>query len=122
MKPLAELLEDENKEPEEIAASHILIAYKGAERAGANVTRSKEEARKLAEKVLKMAKEGKDFAELARKYSDGPSKSKGGDLGTFKKGVMHKNFEKAAWKLKVNEICDSIVETPFGFHIIKRTK
>ena len=72
--------------------------------------------------MLKKAKaKDADFAALAKEYSDGPSKDKGGDLGTFKKGAMHKNFEEAAWKLKVDEISD-IVETPFGFHVIKRTK
>ena len=63
-----------------------------------------------------------DFAELAREYSDGPTKEKGGDLGTFGKDVMDKAFEEAAFKLKVGEISEEIVETPFGFHIIKRTK
>jgi parvulin-like peptidyl-prolyl isomerase len=123
-KPLSELIEDIPKptEPEEIAASHILIAYKGAERADAKVKRTKDEAKKLAEEVLKKAKaKDADFAALAKKHSDGPSKTKGGDLGTFKKEKMHKNFEEAAWKLEVGKISD-VVETPFGFHIIKRTK
>jgi len=121
-KPLKDLLEDIEKEPEEIAASHILVAYKGAEKAGDDITRTKDEAKKRAEELLKKVKaDGADFAEIARKESDGPSKTKGGDLGTFKKGKMHKNFEEAAWKLEVDEISD-VVETPFGFHIIKRTK
>ncbi len=123
-KPLKDLIEDIPKpdEPEEIAASHILIAYKGAEEADAKITRSKDEAKKLAEKILKEAKaKDADFAALAKKHSDGPSKTKGGDLGTFKKKAMHENFEKAAWKLKVDEI-SAVVETPFGFHIILRTK
>ena len=122
LKPLAELLEDipATNEPEEIAASHILIGYKGADRSEA--TRSKEEARKRAAKVLEKAKaDGADFAALAKEFSDGPSKTKGGDLGTFKKGMMHKNFEAAAWKLQVGGLSD-VVETPFGFHIIERTK
>jgi len=121
-KPLSELVEDIPKEtaPEEITASHILIAYKGAERSKAK--RTKAAARKLAETVLKLAKpKGADFASLARKYSDGPSKTKGGDLGAFKKGKMAKAFEETAFKLKVGELSE-IVETPFGFHIIKRTK
>jgi len=125
-KPLDELVEDipeekkEAKAPEEITASHILISYKGAERSEAK--RTKEEARQLAERVLKEAKaKGADFAALAKKYSDGPTKDKGGDLGAFKKGAMDPAFEKAAFKLKVGEI-SGVVETPFGFHIIKRTK
>ena len=121
-RPLAELIEDIPKDttPEEITASHILIAYKGAERSGA--TRTKPAAKTLAETVLKLARtEGADFASLAQKHSDGPSKTKGGDLGAFKKGAMAKAFEEAAFKLKVGEI-SGVVETPFGFHVIKRTK
>jgi parvulin-like peptidyl-prolyl isomerase len=122
-RPLNALVEDIPKEtaPEEVAASHVLIAYKGAERSTA--TRTKEEARKIADEVLAKAKApGADFAALAREFSDEPgAKDSGGDLGTFKKGVMAKAFEEAAFKLKVGEISD-VVETPFGFHIIKRTK
>jgi hypothetical protein len=121
-KPLGDLVEDIEKaeEPKEVAARHILISYKGAERSEA--TRTKEEARKRAEEVLAKAKaEGADFAALAKEYSDGPSGAKGGDLGTFGRGQMAKAFEEATWKLKVGEI-SGIVETPFGFHIIKRTK
>jgi parvulin-like peptidyl-prolyl isomerase len=121
-RPLAELIEDIPKDttPEEITASHILIAYKGSERSGA--TRTKPAAKTLAETVLKLARtKGADFASLAQKHSDGPSKTKGGDLGAFKKGAMAKAFEETAFKLKVGEI-SGVVETPFGFHVIKRTK
>jgi len=123
-RPLAELIEDIPKDaaPEEISASHILISYKGAERSGSKVKRTKAAARMLADTVLDLTKAANaNFALLAGKYSDGPSKSKGGDLGAFKKGAMAKAFEGAAFKLKVGEI-SGIVETPFGFHIIKRTK
>jgi peptidyl-prolyl cis-trans isomerase D len=117
--PFSDLIEDIT--PDEIAASHILISYKGAERSSA--TRTKEEARKLAEEVLAKAQaSGANFAALAGQYSDEPgAKERGGDLGTFKKGAMAKPFEDAAFKLKVGEI-SGVVETPFGFHIIKRTK
>ena len=121
-KPLSELLEDIPVEevPEEIAASHILISYKGAERSEAE--RSKDEAQALADEVLLKARaEGADFAELARQYSDGPTKDKGGDLGTVKKGTMAPAFEDAAFALEVGEI-SGVVETPFGFHVIKRTE
>ena len=123
-KPFAKLIEDipaPEVEPEEIAASHILIAWAGAERSKA--TRTKEEANALAVQVLmKARKRGADFAKLAEENSDDPvSKTEGGDLGTFKRGVMDKAFEDAAFKLKVGEL-SGIVETPFGWHIIKRTK
>ena len=121
-KPLNDLVEDIPKpdDPEKITASHILIGYKGADRSEA--TRTKAEARKLAEDVLaKVKAPGADFAALAKEHSEGPSSEKGGDLGEFGKNKMHKNFEEAGWKLKVGEI-SGIVETPFGFHVIKRTK
>jgi hypothetical protein len=117
--PFSDLIEEIT--PDEIAASHILISYKGAERSTA--TRTKEEAKKLAEEVLAKAQApGADFAALAKEYSDEPgAKERSGDLGTFKKGAMAKPFEDAAFKLKVGEI-SGVVETQFGFHIIKRTK
>jgi len=123
-KPVKDLTEEKpkDKEPEEVAARHILVAYKGADRADAKITRTKEEAKTRAEELLKKVKEkDADFAAIARAESDGPSKTKGGDLGTFKKGAMHKHFEEAAWELEVDEISD-VVETPFGFHIIQRTQ
>ncbi len=119
--PLGNLLEDiPREEPAEIAARHILIAYKGAERSTAE--RTKEEAKTLAEEVLEKAKAADaDFAALAREHSDGPSGSNGGDLGSFPKGQMSPAFETAAFALDIDGI-SSIVETPFGFHIIKRTR
>lgn len=124
-KPLDELVEDipapaSQETPDEIAASHILVGYKGADKSDA--TRSKEEAKTLAEDLLKKATlDGADFAELAKEHSEGPSAPKGGDLGTFGKGMMDPAFEKAGFALEVDEISE-VVETPFGFHIIKRTQ
>ncbi len=103
----------------QIHAAHILIMYKGSMRAPASITRSKAEAHKLAEDVLKKINNGADFAEMAKLYSDGPSKVHGGDLRTFGRGAMVKPFEDAAFSLKKGEVSD-IVETQFGFHIIKR--
>ena len=120
--PLADLIEDvpEDDVPEEIAASHILISYSGTERSESE--RTKEEAQALAERVLQEARaEGADFAELARQYSDGPSGPDGGDLGTFKREMMDDTFSDAAFALEVGAVSD-VVETPFGFHIIKRTE
>jgi len=69
--------------------------------------------------VLQQALSGKDFAELAKKYSDDPQAAKdGGDLGTFKKGDMLPEIENAVVGMKSNQISD-IVNTPAGFHIIK---
>lgn len=100
----------------------MLIAYKGALRAAPTVTRSKEEARKLAAEVLAKAKAGQDFGALATQYSDDPSaKQNKGSLGKFGRSSMVKPFSDAAFALKPGEL-SSVVETDFGFHVIKRTE
>jgi len=69
--------------------------------------------------VLKKVKAGEDFAKLAAENSDDPgTKSKGGDLGFFSKGSMVPAFEQAAFSLKPGEVSE-LVETEFGFHVIK---
>jgi len=102
----------------QIRASHILLMYDGSSRSSA--TRSKEEAlseiRALAERI----KAGEDFADVAQEMSDCPSGRNGGDLGTFGRGQMVPAFERAAFALNVGEGSD-VVETDFGYHLIKRT-
>jgi hypothetical protein len=114
--------EQNSEMPEEVQASHILISYKGADRADANISRSKEDAKAEAERIRDLIlNKGEDFAKLAGEYSDGPSKSKGGDLGKFKFEVMAKAFSEAAFALDVGSVSE-VVETGFGFHVIKRTE
>lgn len=103
---------------EEMAASHILLAYQGATSASAEVTRTKEEAATLAAEILGRVKNGEDFAALATELSDGPSAADGGSLGTFSRQAMVPEFAAAAFALQAGEISE-IVETAFGFHIIR---
>ena len=115
-------VKEDGDKPEEVRASHILISYKGADRADADVTRTKEEAKAEAERIRKLiVDDGKDFAEMASEHSNGPSKTKGGDLGKFKFEVMAPPFSKAAFALEVDAVSE-VVETGFGFHVIKRTE
>jgi peptidyl-prolyl cis-trans isomerase NIMA-interacting 1 len=107
---------------DQIGASHILVAYQGATRAKPTVTRTKEEARALAQRLAAEAhKPGTDFAKLARDASDGPSGIEGGALPKFGRQQMVKPFSDAAFSLQPGQISD-VVETNFGFHIIKRTE
>lgn len=113
---------EEAQPPKRIGARHVLVQWMGADRAGTSVVRSKEQARAIAEEVLRRAKAGEDFARLAVEYSDEPGAgNRGGSLGRFGKGQMVGQFETVAFKLKVNEISE-IVETSFGYHVIQRTE
>lgn len=78
-----------------------------------------EPVRAEAEKVLEEIKTGGDFAALAKEYSDDGSAANGGDLGWFPKGQMVAPFEKAVFSLKKGEVYPTLVETEFGYHIIK---
>jgi peptidyl-prolyl cis-trans isomerase C len=101
--------------PEQVQASHILVkAEKGASEGDIKAAKTK------AEGILAKLKGGADFAETAKANSDCPSAPQGGDLGPFTRGQMVKPFEDAAFSLKKGEMSD-IVQTDFGFHIIKVT-
>ena len=99
-----EATKDEYSVGEQVTASHILVK-----------TASE------AQEVLKELKQGKDFADVARARSLDSSASQGGDLGTFGRGDMVAEFEKAAFALKVGEI-SAPVHTQYGYHIIKVTQ
>lgn len=107
---------------ETFGAKHLLVMYKGSMRAAPTITRTKEEAKARAEEALKKIKGGKKFEEVVGEYSDEPGAgARGGDLGTFVKGQMVGPFQEGVEKLKVGEV-SGLVETPFGYHVILRTK
>lgn len=113
--PYAKLQYEANKadymNPEMVAAEHILISTKKY---------SEKEATKIANDLIAKLKKGADFAELADKYSDDPSvTSNHGKLGLFGRRVMFKDFEDAAFNLKLNEISQPVL-TDFGVHIIRK--
>lgn len=103
--------------------SHILFMYKGGQGAGEKITRTKEEAKAAAEAALKKLQDGGDFAQLAKELSDCPSKSQGGDLDFFpREGAMVEPFADAAYKIEKAGGLTPVVETDFGFHVIKLTE
>ncbi len=103
--------------PKTVEASHILI--KADQNASPEVI---EKAKEKALMVMKLAKEGKDFAELAKKYSDDPSaQSNGGHLGAFKRNEMVEPFAEKAFSMSPGDISEP-VKTQFGWHIIKVEK
>jgi peptidyl-prolyl cis-trans isomerase D len=95
------------------------VAFKGARNASATVTRNKDAARQLAAELLAKAKAGDDFVVLAKGSTDEQvGKTTGGDLGFFTRDKMDKSFSDAAFALNAGQLSD-VVETPFGFHVIK---
>jgi len=104
---------DQYMQKERIRVSQILILVPpnaGPEKEG--------EAKAKAEEVLQLARKGDDFTELAKGNSEGPTASRGGDLGYFSRGRMVPEFEEAAFSLNPGDISD-VVKTKFGYHIIK---
>ncbi len=98
-------------QPEAVKLSHILLEIKPSQR-------TLDSLKSKAGRILNQAKKGKDFARLAASYSDDPTAKEGGNLGFFRRGDMIPRFEEVAFTLQPGEISD-IVETEFGYHIIK---
>ncbi len=100
------------QEPEKRHAKHILLK---ADENSSSETHASQLAK--AEDILTKAKGGDDFSDLAKTYSEGPSKDKGGDLGSFTRGQMVKPFDDAVFTMQAGAISE-VVKTRFGYHII----
>ena len=109
------------KEGKQGTFSQILIAYRGAAGAGEKVKRDKASARVLASRVRNRAKY-ESFEKLVRAYSDDPmTKNRGGHMGTLKPSAVAPAFTRVAFQLRPGKVGD-LVETAFGFHIVKRER
>jgi hypothetical protein len=109
-------------EPKAIRAQHLLIMHQGSRSAPPTVVRTKEEARARAEEALARVREGASMDDIVAQYSEEPGAAQReppGDLGEFSRKRMVKKFSDAAFKLQVGEV-SGVVETEFGFHVIKR--
>jgi len=107
-------------QPALLSGAHILVSYQGAVRSPASVVRSRAEARVRAHKLhRKLKRKPAAFEDMARSNSDDPSGRVGGDLGSWPPGQLHPKFEAALKDLKPGKLSRP-VETPFGFHIIRR--
>ena len=105
--------------PEQVRASHILITPDTAD-PNSDPNEARVKAKAKAEDLLGQIKDGADFATLAKANSACSSAARGGDLNFFRRGQMVPAFEDAAFGLKVGQVSD-VVETQFGYHVIKLT-
>lgn len=105
-----------------LSASHILVMHNESKRKPPTVNRTKEEALARAKEVITKIKNGADFAAMAAEYSDGPTKTKGGNLGVFNSRMMVPAFSEATIALEEGQVTEEPVETDFGYHVIKRQK
>jgi len=103
---------------DQVRASHILLMYQGSQRSTAS--RSKADAQQQIAAIKQQLDGGGDFAELARQHSDCPSGKQGGDLGAFGRDQMVPEFEQTTFALQVGDT-SGVIETGFGYHIIRRT-
>jgi len=108
----------DKKKNASIRASHILISHNESNAKPPNINRTKDEAKKLANKLFRQIIRNKSkFESLAEEFSDGPSKSLGGDLGFFTQDQIEPEFFRFAENNRIGKI--GLVETSFGFHVIK---
>jgi hypothetical protein len=107
---------------ETIEASHLLVMHKDSMRPAPGVTRTKEEAKRRAEEALAKLRGGANFDQVVAEYTDEPGgKDRKGSLGRFARRAMVKPFSDAAFALRPGQL-SGVVETQFGYHVIKRTQ
>jgi peptidyl-prolyl cis-trans isomerase SurA len=104
---------------EKAHARHLLIRYAGAKNAKPDVTRTRDQARQLAQKVVDGLHNAQDFSDAIARYSEDSSRDRGGDIGSVGRGRLALAFEQTLFGLRVGER-SGVVETEFGFHIIER--
>jgi parvulin-like peptidyl-prolyl isomerase len=109
-------------QPSQVGARHILVMHDESTAKPAGLVRTKDAARKRAQEALLKIRGGASFEEMVKLYTDEPGGAeRAGDLGVFDRSTMVKPFADAAFALKVGEISE-IVETKYGYHVIKRTE
>ena len=107
-------------QPTQVGAKHILVMHDESVSKPANVKRTREQARQRAQEALLKIRGGANFEETVKAYTDEPGGAeRAGDLGVFDRGTMVKPFADAAFALHVGEVSE-VVETKYGFHVIKR--
>ena len=110
------------RQPARVGARHLLVMHKGSRGQPEGITRTREEARRRAQACLLEVRSGIAFEEVVRRCTEEPGGAeRGGDLGVFDRTQMVKPFADVAFALKKGEVSE-LVETAFGFHVIKRTE
>lgn len=107
--------------PDQRGLAHILVRYRGAERAPSSITRSKSDAEARAREALTRAQDG-DFGAVAAEMSDDDANAEsGGDMGGLERGLLPEALDDALFSMEVGEIRGPL-ESPFGYHVIRRTQ
>lgn len=121
--PTVVVIPTQTAEPRSVGAAQILVTWKGAEGAPAAVTRTKVDARRRADAALELVRAGKKpFEDVVAEYSDDPqAKATRGAIGNFERYAMPRAFADAAFALAIDGV-SGVVETPRGFHVIKRLR
>lgn len=118
--PTAGAAQGQAGQPDRVHVAHVLVAHTESIMHAPTITRNVDQARQFATQIAQRARGGEDFRGLARANSDEPGhEGKGGDLGFITRGQTVEPFERAAFALPVGGISD-VVQTQFGFHVIKR--